>query len=90
MNNRLKSRTYRRVYKKLASRTTLHYKKRKPKKSHCAICGAELHGTLRERPYKMVNVAKTKKRPSRPFGGVLCSSCMRRYMVESAEIFDSE
>jgi ribosomal protein L34E len=30
----------------------------------------------------MQNMAKTKKRPQRPFGGVLSSTAMRRLIVE--------
>ena len=62
----------------------LHYKKKKPGKAKCSNCGKPLHGVPRERPYKMRTMAKTKKRPSRPFGGVLCSACMRKKIVEKA------
>ena len=55
----------------------VHYKKKKPSIAKCIICGAPLKGVPRERPYKMMNVAKTKKRPERPYGGVLCSKCAR-------------
>ena len=73
-----KSRSMRRVYTKLpGSKVVIHYKKRKPSKATCAVCGAALSGVPRERPYKMQTMAKTKKRPSRPYGGVLCSKCMR-------------
>ena len=73
-----KSRSMRRVYTKLpGSKVVIHYKKRKPSKAKCSECGAALSGVPRERPYKMQTMAKTKKRPSRPYGGVLCSKCMR-------------
>lgn len=58
-------------------KTTLHYKKRKPSKAQCGKCGKILAGVPRERPHKMQNLAKTKKRPERPYGGVLCSACSR-------------
>ena len=74
---RHKSRSLRRVYRKVSTRVSLQYKKRKPKKAHCSKCGDVLKGVPRERPYKMQNMPKTKKRPERPFGGVLCSRCMR-------------
>ena len=75
--NRTKSRTYRRVYVKTpGGRTTLHYRKRKPSHAQCGSCGSILKGVLRERPVGM-RVSKSQKRPSRPFGGVLCSACMR-------------
>lgn len=79
-----KSRTFRRIKKRLPGGTTeLRYGKRKPKKAKCAECSKPLNGTPRERPYKMETMAKTKKRPQRPYGGVLCSSCMRKTIKDS-------
>lgn len=83
---RYKSRSLRRVYTKLpGSKVVVHYKKRKPSKAKCSECGTELSGVPRERPYKMQTMAKTKKRPSRPYGGVLCSKCTRNLMKEKAK-----
>ncbi len=80
-----KSRTLRRVYRKTpSSRVVIHYKKRKPKKARCAGCGALLKGVIRERPYKMQNIPKTRKRPERPYGGCYCSKCMRKIFIEKA------
>ena len=79
----VKSRTYRRVYRRTpGGRTVLQLKKRKPKKAHCAKCGDTLKGVPRERPFKIKNMPKTMKRPERPFGGVLCSRCTRRVIIE--------
>ncbi len=76
---RTKSRSLRRVYRRTpGKRVVVHYSARKPVKPHCASCGTVLKGVLRERPYKMMSIPKTRKRPSRPFGGVLCSKCMRK------------
>jgi len=33
-----------------------------------------------------MNMAKTKKRPERPYGGVLCTRCMRKTMIGKARI----
>lgn len=66
------------------SRTVLQHRKRKPSKAKCSECGKLLPGVPRERPYKMARMAKTKKRPERPYGGSLCSACMRRKMVAEA------
>ncbi|MBU1204992.1 MAG: 50S ribosomal protein L34e, partial [Nanoarchaeota archaeon] len=47
---RYKSRSLRRVYTKLpGSKVVVHYKKRKPSKAECAVCGAQLQGVPRER-----------------------------------------
>ena len=58
-------------------RVVVHRVPRNPKLAHCASCGDELKGVPRGRPVKMQNMPKTKKRPQRPFGGVLCTRCMR-------------
>jgi len=62
----------------------VQYRKRQPSKAKCGNCGAVLKGTASDRPYKMQNMAKTKKRPDRPFGGVLCSKCMRSHIIQKA------
>ncbi len=77
-----KSRSVRRVYKRTpGSRGVVHYSKRKPKLGICYRCGDKLKGVKRERPYKMITMPKSSKRPSRPFAGVLCSNCMRREII---------
>lgn len=82
---RHKSRTFRRIFKRTpGGDTRLYYIKRKPKKAHCAKCGAVLSGVPRERPYKMKKLSKTEKRPQRPFGGNLCSRCTRLMILEKA------
>ncbi len=84
---RLRSRSLRRVYVKTpGGRTAVHYKHRKPRVARCGKCGAKLKGVPRERPYKMRNMPKTKKRPERPYGGVLCSKCMRELFVSKARL----
>jgi large subunit ribosomal protein L34e len=80
-----KSRTFRRVFVKTpGNRTIVHYRKRKPKRATCAKCGQILAGVPNERPYKLQNMPKTSKRPERPYGGVLCSKCMRETMIAKA------
>ncbi len=82
---RLRSRSRRKVFRKTpGGRVSIHYKKRKPESAKCGNCGAVLKGIPREFPYKMKNMAKTKKRPERPFGGVLCSRCMRSEIIKKA------
>ncbi|MBI2129611.1 50S ribosomal protein L34e [Candidatus Woesearchaeota archaeon] len=79
-----KSRTFRRVFVKTpGGKTVIHYEKRKPSKAHCANCGSVLSGVPRERPFKMMKMGKTEKRPERPYGGMLCSKCMRLKIKES-------
>ena len=79
-----KSRTFRRIFVKTpGGKTVIHYEKRKPSKAHCANCGNVLSGVPRERPFKMMKMGKTEKRPERPYGGMLCSRCMRLKIKES-------
>ena len=79
---RLRSRSLRKLFRKVpGGRTSIHFKKRKPKAAHCANCGAVLKGVPRELPYKMRQLAKTKTRPERPYGGMLCSKCMRLEII---------
>ena len=78
---RARSRKMRKIFVKLpGNKVTLHYKKRKPGHVRCANCKIELKGTLRERPAVMRNLPKTYKRPSRIYGGYLCSNCTRQLL----------
>ena len=77
-----RSTSIRRVQRRVpGGRTVQHYRREKPKQAHCEKCRKPLAGVPRERPYRMRTMAKTKKRPSRPFGGTLCSSCMRKEIL---------
>jgi len=80
---RLRSRSLRKIFRKVpGGRTSVHFKKKKPKSAKCGSCGSLLKGIPRELPYKMRTMAKTNKRPERPFGGVLCSRCTRQTILE--------
>jgi len=80
-----RSRSLRKIFVKTPRGTKIHYKYRKPKLAKCGKCGAKLKGVIRARPYRMKTICKTKKRPSRPYGGVLCSSCTRKLFIEKAK-----
>ena len=82
---RFKSRTFRRI--KVTTPGGIRkvlYKKRKPSKARCAMCKSILKGVPRERPKKMSNLAKSKKKPERPYAGNLCSKCMRLVIIRKA------
>jgi large subunit ribosomal protein L34e len=82
---RFRSRTLRRVKRKLPSgETVVHYEKRKPRLGVCSVTGEKLKGVPRERPGKMKTLGKSQKRPSRPFGGVLSSRAMRSKIKKAA------
>lgn len=86
MPSKTKSRSFRRVKKKTpGARNVTHYVSRLPGQAKCASCGQKLHGIPRGDSAKMKNLPKTLKRPERPYGGVLCSSCMREAIKQNME-----
>lgn len=77
-----KSRSLRRVFVKTpGSGTKIQYRKRKPSKKVCQDCGKNLQGIPSLIQSKLKNLPLTKKRPQRPYGGTLCSSCMRKKII---------
>lgn len=82
---RYRSRSYRRRQVRTpGGKTVLRYKKKKTNKHVCAECGKLLHGVPRGRPYEINKLAKSKKRPNRPYGGYLCSECVRKVFKREA------
>lgn len=80
-----KSGRFRKIFVKApGGKNKVHYRERKPKKAVCSNCKKSLVGVPRELPNRMANLPKTAKRPERPYGGVLCSECMRRQLREKA------
>ena len=74
----LRTTSLRRVRKKTPSGVSVvHYYRKRPAGGRCGICGKPLHGVPRDIPSKVRKIPKTKKRPERPYGGTLCSSCTR-------------
>jgi len=83
VKRRLRSRSLKRTQKKVpGGRTVTHYKKKKPGKARCARCGKPLQGVPRKNPAELKKLSKTEKRPERPYGGNLCSECMRKVFRE--------
>jgi len=64
-------------------RLITHYEDKKTKIARCSVCGKPLHGVPRVKSSKMKKLPKTKRRPERPYGGTLCSKCMRKLFRES-------
>ena len=56
----------------------VHHERRTNVSARCSVCKKLLHGIPRAKKSGYSNMAKSKKRPDRPYGGSLCSSCMRR------------
>ncbi|MEK6812641.1 MAG: 50S ribosomal protein L34e, partial [Nanoarchaeota archaeon] len=79
---RMRTRSRRRIQRKVpGGRTVTHYKRRKPQAARCAGCKKPLPGIPRKIPSALHTVAKSSRRPSRPFGGFYCSACMRAALL---------
>jgi large subunit ribosomal protein L34e len=86
-----RSRSLRRVkIKTPGARNVIHYEKRKPQAAHCGDCGKPLSGVPRARPSELKSIPKTQRRPQRPYGGVLCTACTRKKMVNMARNIELE
>jgi large subunit ribosomal protein L34e len=75
-----KSRSLRKVFVKTPSETKVHYRKRNPKVAKCS-CGAVLKGIPRLIASKFKKLSKGRKTVSRPYGGNLCTKCMREKII---------
>ena len=77
-----RSRKRRIVKTKTPSGVRTSHKKRNPKVKKCSECGKPLQGIPRLITSKFKNLSKSKKRPERAYGGVLCSKCSRKKIIE--------
>ena len=86
VSGRFKSRTFRRIFKRTpGGKNIIHYVLRMPSKAKCAKCNAVLPGIARGRPSQIKKLPKTQKTVSRPYGGNLCSKCMRQTIKEKSQ-----
>ena len=67
-----------------SGKTVIHYERRKPGLAKCSNCKGSLSGVPQLRPSKLSKLSKSKHRPNRPYGGILCSSCLRQEMRSRA------
>lgn len=73
----LRSRSLRRVYRRTpGGKAVTHYERGNPGRAVCAGCGRPLAGVPRLRSSELRGLSRAKKRPNRPYGGVLCSTCL--------------
>ncbi len=80
-----KSGRLRKIFVKVpGGQVKVHYRERKPSKALCGKCKRQLAGVPRDVASKVRNMPKTAKRPERPYGGVLCSACMRVLLKQRA------
>lgn len=69
-----------------SGRRILVRKNKKTSKPKCGLCHAVLLGVARGTPLEISKLGKSERRPSRPFGGVLCSKCAREVSVLKAVV----
>jgi large subunit ribosomal protein L34e len=60
-----------------SGRSVIRKGKKRPSYSKCARCGARIHGMPRMKPSELKKLPKSKRVPNRPYGGYLCTKCMR-------------
>jgi large subunit ribosomal protein L34e len=58
----------------------------KPSKARCGLCKGALGGVPHRSPSALAKLAKTQKRPERPFGGVLCSGCLSQVIRDKVRL----
>ena len=63
-------------------KVVIQLRREKPKVPKCAICKKSLHGIPRLIPSELRKLPKSKKRPSRVYGGYLCSACVKELLRE--------
>lgn len=81
----LRTSRFRKIIRKIpGGALVIHYKKKKPRQARCAGCGKPLSGVKRNIPSKVRGLAKSKKRPKRPYGGNLCPGCSREAIKRKA------
>ena len=75
---RFKSKSWReKQVKTPGGRLVIRHVRKNPKLASCSNCGRKLQGVPRIRPEYLKRTVRTERRPERPYGGNLCSSCMR-------------
>jgi len=65
-----------------SGKITFHHRKERPAQAKCANCKEPLHGVPRLIPSEFKKLSATERRPERPYGGYLCSSCSRETFRE--------
>ncbi|MCA9496388.1 MAG: 50S ribosomal protein L34e [Nanoarchaeota archaeon] len=78
----LKSRRLKRVQVKLSSRTTTHYKQRSRSIAKCAVTKKALRGIPKLTNRKFKNLNKSQKTVSRPYGGYMSHTALKKKIIE--------
>ena len=80
-------RTKKKKFRKTGSGTKRIFVKDKPGKHKCALCSRVMHGTPHGKTSAEVRkLAKTKRRPTALFAGILCNKCRGNIVEEAAKV----
>ncbi|MBI2542618.1 MAG: 50S ribosomal protein L34e [Candidatus Aenigmarchaeota archaeon] len=69
-----------------SGKVRIHVKREKTALHRCANCKGILHGMKRLMQSRVRKLAKSDRRPDRPYGGYLCSNCTRELFRERARV----
>ncbi|MDH5401093.1 MAG: 60S ribosomal protein L34 [Candidatus Heimdallarchaeota archaeon] len=56
----------------------------KPNYHHCATCSRKLPGMPRGTTVEIRRLPVSKRSPNRPYGGQLCSPCLKRKLITAS------
>ncbi len=84
MSTRRGARVAKRSVKTPGGKVSKHRRVGKVKAPKCAKCGRVLGGTAHGRVGKVRGLAKSRRHPTRPFGGNLCPTCSRARVKAAA------
>lgn len=91
VSGKFKSKSKRKVFVKVPGNTVkVHHSPRKPKRAVCPIYGTPLAGVPRKNPAELGKLAKSERKPERPFGGMLSSKATRDIMKDKARSMNLE
>lgn len=66
------------------SRVVDHYWKGRTSRPVCTACGRPIQGVAKGRQVQLSKIPGSRKKVSRTYGGVLCPTCLRERLQESA------
>ncbi|MCP4760594.1 MAG: 50S ribosomal protein L34e [archaeon] len=66
------------------NRQTIIYRRRRPSRAVCGLCGAILGGVPAERNTKMGRIPHVSRRPERQYGGRVCPNCLKKELLNAA------
>lgn len=67
-------------------KTVSQYRRKMYSRHQCALCKELLQGTPRGSKTAMHKLTKSQRRPTRPFGGQLCTKCTVKVLALKAKL----